>query len=350
MVINFFIFISAYYMINNERFERYLKENIRRKKRKTRNISLITLFLLFFIRLFITIEKKRGWMNAELNYFNSKEAAVILGVNVSTIKRWTDEGRLECIQSPGGHRKFFIEHLAEFLRKNKNKTHKATLFPAESSMDLQITSHILRGNYTFLIDYFYRQSMKCNLPQLQQVLNGLYLAQFPLPQIYDQLIVPVLKSIGDKWQKGSISIFEEHLASQAIRGAIDRLQGIIRLPKNNIAKVICALPPGELHDIPLKMVQHILEMKGYKVYFSGQNTPLQNLIEIGKKFKVKRIYLSSTVVVDLEQTTKELMHLYDECLQANIDVYVGGMGFDVLPFEHRAVVRRLYHFEDVFHY
>ena len=66
-------------------------------------------------------------MELSVQYFNSEEAAKILGVNVSTIKRWTDEGKLKCIKSAGGHRKFLMEHLASFLDLNKKKTEKVKL-------------------------------------------------------------------------------------------------------------------------------------------------------------------------------------------------------------------------------
>ena len=55
-------------------------------------------------------------MEQTINYFNSVEAARILGVNVSSIKRWTDEGTLECVKTGGGHRKFTLQHLANYLR------------------------------------------------------------------------------------------------------------------------------------------------------------------------------------------------------------------------------------------
>ena len=52
--------------------------------------------------------------------YNSNQVAEIIGVNVSTIKRWTDSGKLNCQQTHGGHRKFHLNHLRDFLRKNKN--------------------------------------------------------------------------------------------------------------------------------------------------------------------------------------------------------------------------------------
>lgn len=289
-------------------------------------------------------------MKAEINYFNSIEAATILGVNVSTIKRWTDEGHLECIKSAGGHRKFLIEHLAAFLNKHKKKTTKLNIFPAENSKDLQMTLYILRGNYEYLIDYVYHHALKCNLHLIQKVLNGLFLAQFPIHQIYDRLIVPVLVKIGNNWENNEISIAEEHFASQTIKDSICRLQGILNLPKKSVGNVICALPSKELHDISLKMVQHILEIKGYKVFFSGQITPLKILPEICEKLKVSRIYISSTNVVNVSEISDELISLYDFCLENQIDIFVGGIGFDKLPSNHKAVVRRMFNFEDVYNF
>ena len=46
-----------------------------------------------------------------MKYLNSKEVAMIMGVHVSTVKRWTDAGNLPCYQTPGGHRKFILSHI-----------------------------------------------------------------------------------------------------------------------------------------------------------------------------------------------------------------------------------------------
>ena len=40
----------------------------------------------------------------------------ILHVGKSTVKRWTEEGKLKCFRTPGGHRKFRIESVQEFIR------------------------------------------------------------------------------------------------------------------------------------------------------------------------------------------------------------------------------------------
>ena len=50
-----------------------------------------------------------------MKYLNSKEVANILGINISTLKRWTDNGTIKCKKTPGGHRKFTMQHVREYL-------------------------------------------------------------------------------------------------------------------------------------------------------------------------------------------------------------------------------------------
>jgi DNA-binding transcriptional MerR regulator len=41
----------------------------------------------------------------------------VCGVSISTIKRWTDAGLLRCVRTPGGHRKFRIQDVAQAAKQ-----------------------------------------------------------------------------------------------------------------------------------------------------------------------------------------------------------------------------------------
>lgn len=43
------------------------------------------------------------------------EAAELLGVHPSTLRRWVDDGDIRCMRTPGGHRRFREKDLQEFL-------------------------------------------------------------------------------------------------------------------------------------------------------------------------------------------------------------------------------------------
>ena len=48
--------------------------------------------------------------------YNSYQLAEIIGVNVSTIKRWTESGKLNCTKTVGGHRKFNLNDISNFFK------------------------------------------------------------------------------------------------------------------------------------------------------------------------------------------------------------------------------------------
>lgn len=287
-------------------------------------------------------------MEQDIQYFNSEEAARILNVNVSSIKRWTEDGTLECVKTAGGHRKFTMQHLVKFLEEHKTKTSRANLFPIESEQDLEINTHILKADFEFLIDYVLEQSRLCHRDRVLRVFNGLYLAQHPLHEFYDQLVTPALHRNGDLWERGEISIIEEHFSTQTIRDCLIRLQGIIQLPAEKIGTAFCLIMSQELHDIAIKMVDHVLELKGYKILFSGQMTPSMKIEKIFEVYKPDRVYISSTTDADANFAQAEFDKICYIAQAHNARVYVGGRGFNEIDFSHPAVEKRLYTLEEVF--
>jgi excisionase family DNA binding protein len=287
-------------------------------------------------------------MSSDIQSFNSVEAAQILGVNVSTIKRWTDEGKLECIKTVGGHRKFLMEHLASFLEKNKKKTSKVNLFPLENKSDLQISHNIMKGDFNFLVDYVQKNALACNRDRVQKALSGLYLGQYPLYVIYDKLITPALHHLGNLWSEEKISAIEEHFASQTLRDSIVRLQGIIRIPARKVGKAMCLNFSSELHDIALKMVDHVLESRGDKVLFSGQITPIINIEHVFESLQPQRVYISSTIVENVASVQEEFDQICEVAAVHRIKVFVGGIGFNTIEIRNPELVTRLTTFEEVY--
>jgi len=43
------------------------------------------------------------------------QAAQVLGVHATTLRRWTDEGRIRCLRTPGGHRRFRENDVRAFV-------------------------------------------------------------------------------------------------------------------------------------------------------------------------------------------------------------------------------------------
>ncbi len=57
-------------------------------------------------------EKNRSWLSLS-------DAAAILGVHFTTLRRWADAGEIACIRTPGGRRRFNVEVVHQFLRQHQ---------------------------------------------------------------------------------------------------------------------------------------------------------------------------------------------------------------------------------------
>jgi len=279
-------------------------------------------------------------------YYNTEEAAKILGVNVSTIKRWSSAGRLQCIRTAGGHRKFEMHHLAEFVETNKKVKTNVAAIQIEDSNNLQLNEWILKADYDNLVRFIQSQAIKCNKIRILDVFKGLYLSKRPLHEIYDFLVAPVLRSLGVMWEEGQLSITEEHFASQTLKDAIIRMQSMMPQAEKKLGVVMAMNLSNEMHDIVLKMVDHILEHKGYKVLYSGQMTPQLSIENIFDDYAPKRLYVSSTFVDNVDHVESEFKKVCGLAEKYSVKVFVGGQGFDLLDYSHPAIMDRLYTFKD----
>ena len=54
----------------------------------------------------------------EHQHLTTREAAAYLGVGTTSIKRWADEGVLDCVRTVGGHRRFTRNALAKFQHRS----------------------------------------------------------------------------------------------------------------------------------------------------------------------------------------------------------------------------------------
>lgn len=280
-------------------------------------------------------------------YLNSDAAARVLGVNVSTIKRWTDSGKLECIRSAGGHRKFLMSHLADFATTHEKGGGHVNILPLDTAEEREAAYHIQQGNYQLLVPRVEQLALRGEYGQIHDVLAELYLARHPLYTIYDELVTPVLHRIGALWAEGKINVAEEHVASQGIKDSVIRLQEIVSASHEMNERVLCMNLSEEIHDIAIKMVQHILEGRGFQVLFAGQRTPAERLEEVLCTFQPHRIYISSTYIENRYAMQAELDMILQMCWNLRTRVFVGGTGFDQLEYDEPFVEQRLTTFREV---
>ena len=61
-------------------------------------------------------------MNSRPLGLSTSQAARELGVSLGTVRRWSDMGYLQSYRTPGGQRRFSVEHIEQFVRSLQQNT------------------------------------------------------------------------------------------------------------------------------------------------------------------------------------------------------------------------------------
>jgi excisionase family DNA binding protein len=286
-----------------------------------------------------------------MKYLNSKEVASVMGVNVSTIKRWTDSGKLDCYQTIGGHRKFLLSHLKNFLKEKINQKLKVNIIQYLNKGDKELVQRIDRIDYKYLRDYLFQLGLQQGVDSIHDVINSLLIKGEPQYRIYDELILNVLNRIGDLWSNNKLSIADEHTMTETIRNVMYRIHS--EISKNNVKipkKVICMTLTNDEHEIPLVMIQSILDEINIPSTNLGPNIPVP---EIESKIQVvnpTHLIISSNYVLDTDTFNSEISRLIQFCHKKDIEILIGGSGNHLLIEENRSTTIELKNMADLFNY
>jgi methanogenic corrinoid protein MtbC1 len=115
-------------------------------------------------------------------------------------------------------------------------------------------------------------------------------------EIDEQIIARALWLVGDLWQRGEISVADEHLATEiSIRVlALQReAQRVVRTRGGR--RVMLATPSGELHVVALRMADNLLREAGFDVYMLGADVPPHAIAGSARRYQPDVIGLSSTM-------------------------------------------------------
>ena len=102
----------------------------------------------------------------------------------------------------------------------------------------------------------------------------------------------MLRELGEGWEKGEVSIAQEHFASHLVRG---RLLGLARgWDRGSGPRAVLASPPEERHDLGLLIFGLALREHGWRITFLGGDTPLETLAETVRQLAPDAVVLAST--------------------------------------------------------
>jgi methanogenic corrinoid protein MtbC1 len=119
----------------------------------------------------------------------------------------------------------------------------------------------------------------------------------PPKRVLEEIVQPVMYEVGDRWQRGEISVAQEHHASSVVHSWLMML--LARYQPNRDETVICASAPGNEHETGLVSLALVLAEAGYRVVYIGRGVPVDSLVETVEKTGAEALFLSLSTARDL---------------------------------------------------
>jgi MerR family transcriptional regulator, light-induced transcriptional regulator len=121
-------------------------------------------------------------------------------------------------------------------------------------------------------------------------------ARVSTQEIDDEIIAPALWLVGELWERGEISIADEHVATEISLRVLALQREAGRVARSRAGRrVMLAAPSGELHVIALRMVGNVLREAGYRVLMLGPDVPPDALAAFAGRHRPDVVCLSATM-------------------------------------------------------
>jgi len=153
-------------------------------------------------------------------------------------------------------------------------------------------------------------------------------ADLTTADIDDEIIAPALWLIGELWERGEISVADEHLATEiSVRVLTLQREAERTAAARPGHRVMLAAPAGELHVVALRMISGLLRDSGYEVIMLGPDVPPEALAASAGRHEPDVICLSATMPGGGDQAVIAMHEVQREYARATF--VVGGR--DVWP-------------------
>ena len=199
---------------------------------------------------------------------STADAARAVGVGLSTVKRWADAGLLQCVKTPGGHRRYALADVEVLVRGE-------AAAPDERA-PLAFVNLLLGGS---------GHEIEAHLMQARGRLGAWH-------RVADSLGA-VIEEIGRLWHERRLSVLEEHLASERLARALGRIGEA--MPTTGYApRALLCCADGDEHTLGLSLVELTLREAGWQPLWAGRRTPTAEVVRQVKKGEVDLVALSAS--------------------------------------------------------
>lgn len=241
------------------------------------------------------------------------ELARRTGVSVELLRAWEKRyGLLQPSRTSAGYRLYSAADEERVARMRRGLDEGlAAAEAARAALDEPLVAATTLGESAAAL----RTALEAYDDASAQATLDALLATFTFETVARDVLLPLLRELGDRWERGEITVAQEHFASNVLRG---RLLGIARGWDRGIGpRAVLACAPEEQHELALIIFGIALRAQGWRVTYLGADTPVESI----DPSAAEDVVISATSAERFTSAARKI-----SALAKQVDVSIAGAG------------------------
>lgn len=234
---------------------------------------------------------------------STSEAALLLGVAPSSVKRWADQGLLPCVRTAGSHRRYDRTALERLVRSQS----------------------IAGGQGGSSLDGWIERLVEGRAHETEGALLGERSRLGAWHRVADGL-GPVVTEIGRRWESGRLGIAEEHLAAACLARSLARIAEALPRPHDG-PNCLLACAEGDEHTLGLSLLEPCVRELGWATVWLGGRTPTREVVRTVDAGWIQLVALSASAASSDETALDAIAEQVGAaCRERDVALVLGGSG------------------------
>ncbi len=232
-----------------------------------------------------------------MNHYPIRAISELTGVPTTTLRAWERRyGLLQPSRTAKGHRLYSGEDIdlvkeIVILLKSNHTISEAIRIIRNPELNAAPSAEV-EGHWAVYHQRMLKSIENFNEQNLDTTYNEA-LSIYPIDMVTQEVIIPVLQLLGERWQDRKAGVAEEHFFSAFLRNKLGaRLHHEAHRSRGN--KILVACLPGEYHELGILLFSISAIGHGYRILYLGTNMPPSQLSKVVERTDVAAVLLSGT--------------------------------------------------------
>jgi methanogenic corrinoid protein MtbC1 len=143
------------------------------------------------------------------------------------------------------------------------------------------------------------------------------------------VLAPAQYELGRLWERGVVDVAQEHVATAVTQIAMSALYPRLFDAPRLRSTLVAATPPGDTHEVGLRMVTDLLQLRGWDTRYVGASCPVDDVLDTVASSGATLLLLGASMTCHLPALRAAVEQVRSDPRCDGVTVMVGGD-----PFRH----------------